>query len=79
MNSTFTVRGHRVRSRSNRRFILVQVYPAVTPIGEEKRTGVDIFKRSDSVATLKREIQRQGFWAGRTWHIIDTLTGEELS
>lgn len=77
--TTLNVNGIKVRSASQRRFVLIQHFKKATPPGEEQRWGAEIAKRSDSVATLRREIQRQGFWAGRTWHIFDQVTGEEVS
>ena len=77
---TFTVRGHRVRSQSTRRFIVVQMYQAVSPHSPyEKVEKAHIYKRSDSVATCRAHIQRYGFRAGSYMVIVDTSTGEEVS
>lgn len=78
MSRTFTVRGIKVRSSSQRRFVMIQHFRKTTPPGEEQRWGAEIVKRSDSVATLRSFAQRQGFWAGRTFHIFDSTTGEEV-
>jgi hypothetical protein len=76
---TFTVRGHRIRSQSNRRFIVVQIYQAVSPSPPYgKVEKAQIYKRSDSIQTCRAHIQRYGFWAGSYMVIVDTTTGEEV-
>jgi hypothetical protein len=73
MTKTFTIRGHKIRTASMRRYIVVMVYK--TYDGGER---AEIYKRSDSVATCRTHINRYGFKAGTTMHVVDTTTGEEI-
>ena len=70
MQGTFTVAGQRVRTSSQRRYVSWYV----------RRDGLyppSIFRRSDSLDTLRTAIRRQGFGSGGYFVIIDTRTGEE--
>jgi hypothetical protein len=61
MKGTFTIDGVKVRSQSERRFILVSTY----------RWPYTIVKRSDSLGTLQR------YRANHGGTIVDTVTGEQ--
>lgn len=65
---TFTVEGQRVRTASTFRFVAWRV---------DRETGVvgGIFGRSDSVASIRARIQRQGSRSNR-YVVVDTSTGE---
>jgi hypothetical protein len=71
MQGSFTVGGYRVRTESQRRFVAWIV----------SRNGVyypEIFKRSDSLTTLRTHIQRRGWQQSSYIVVIDTTTGEEV-
>lgn len=79
MTKTLTVRGQRVRSASQRRFVavrLVRRFDGVQYSGDFVAASIE--KRSDSIATLKTWIGRQGFHSSRMFVVIDTTTGEEV-
>lgn len=69
--ATFTVRGHRVRSTSNRRFVLWVYFT------DDRKP--EILKRSDSLNVLRQDARRRGYWAGSGYVILDQTTGEEVS
>lgn len=72
---TFTVAGHRVRTSSQRRFVAFYCRRSETP-GEWAAASVEIFKRSDSIETLRTQVRRQGVHSSRFFVIVDTVTGE---
>ena len=77
--STFTVRGFKLRTRSNRRYVAVAVRPA--PVTTESGTYVafaDVRKRSDNLDTLRRFQRSYGWETGAYVVIIDTVSGEEI-
>ena len=83
MKATFTVRGIKVRSQSQRRYIVVQAYVPPEGFAEKFEPGVikpraTIAKRSDSRQTAIQQAQRLAVGGGWTAHIIDTVTGEEI-
>jgi hypothetical protein len=78
---TFTVAGRRVRTSSTRRFVAFRVNCAESTDWGTTRgavTGIEIFKRSDSVATIRTHVQRMGVHSSRYFVVIDTATGEEV-
>ncbi len=90
--TTITVRGHQIRSRSNRRYIVVSVRPEAITIhpGDvyEREPGTyvafaRIEKRTDSAATARTHQRRfrDGRYAGIGVYyvIVDTVTGEEVA
>lgn len=81
--TTFTVRGHKVRSASKCRFVVVAV--RAEPFVTEEGTYVafaEIRKRSDSYATAQTHARRMrdngGRGHGMTVVVVDTETGEEV-
>ena len=70
---TFTVAGQRVRTSSNRRFVIFLVYRKAD--GTE---GIDIYKRTDSLGTALAIKANYGWSATRKLVIIDTPTGDEI-
>ena len=89
MSSTFTVRGQKVRSQSNRRFIVVAVRPeAITNENGTYVAFARIVKRSDNVDTARTSARR---WtadhraAARRYGsaddfavVVDSTTGQEI-
>lgn len=69
---TFTVAGRRVRTSSTRRFVAWVIWRDE----DGSIRSVDIWKRSDSFATIKRETS--GHRHLRSFVVIDTSTGEEV-
>lgn len=93
-SKTFTVRGHKVRSQSQRRFIVFAVRPEPITIRPEDEAArifgrtpgtypafVETVRRSDSIARAERIRQSQvGKWGvGTAVVIVDSTTGEEVS
>lgn len=90
--TTFTVRGHKVRSASQRRYIVVIVQPRDREAFVQERrngewvtepitvpAGARVHKRSNSVATAHQHASRYGFPTGGNFAVvIDTVTGEEV-
>jgi len=80
MTKTFTIRGQKLRTSSNRRYVAYRFnrrFDGVRYVADAIQS-VEIFKRSDSVGTLRTHIQRQGFHSSRFFVIVDTVTGEEV-
>lgn len=75
---TFTVAGRRVRSASTRRYVAFRCDRTFDGIRYGDPVRVSIFKRSDSVATIRTQVQRQGFHSSRYFVVIDTTTGNEV-
>jgi len=67
--TTFTVAGHKVKTYTQRRYVAWEIHEGYKP---------EIFKRSDSVETLRREIRRRGWYRGRRFIVMDTMTGDEI-
>lgn len=82
MTSTITVRGRKIRSRSNRRYIAVAIRPEDVPApGWE--SGVyaafaTIIRRSDSIGPVRKAASDYGFHHGAYAVVVDTTTGEEV-
>lgn len=79
MTTNFTVRGHKIRTSTNRRYVAVAVRPE--PVTTDKGTFVafaDIRKRSDNLDTIRRECRKYGFATGAFMVAVDTTTGEEV-
>jgi hypothetical protein len=77
---TFTVRGHKVRTSTNRRYVAVAVRPE--PVTTEKGTFVAfarVEKRSDNLATLNRAARNNGYATGAFMVVVDTTTGLEVA
>jgi hypothetical protein len=70
-----TPSGLKVRSASQRRYVLVAEYEA----NEAHPHRAHISKRSDKLSTLRTEIARSGRVPSRTWHIFDTVTKEKVA
>ncbi len=81
MTNTLTVRGMKVRSRSNRRYVVVFVRtePYTDREGFTYQPKIEIERRSDNIETLRKHVSRSGR-GGHTFHrvIVDTTTGEEV-
>lgn len=79
MTSTITVRGHKIRTRSNRRYVAVAVRPepVTTPDGIYVAFAT-ILMRSDNLATAKTKARLYGFPPGAFAVVVDTTTGEEV-
>lgn len=76
---TFTVRGHKLRTRTNRRFVVVAVRPE--PVTTDAGTYVafaDIRKRTDNIDTARTVARRYGFPPGAFAVVVDLTTGEEI-
>lgn len=77
---TFTVRGHKIRTATTRRYVAVAV--RTEDVTTERGTYVAfarVIKRSDAVATVKAEARRYGFgMSGEFAVVVDTETGEEV-
>lgn len=78
--ATFTVRGHKVRSASQRRYIVVAVRPEpyVSEHSGTHATFTRIIKRSDNLATANKAVEKYGCLFGAFAVIIDSVTGEEI-
>lgn len=77
---TFNVRGHKVRSASRCRFIVVAVRPTdVTYDGRIYAAFASIIRRSDNYETAKTAARRYGFPPGACAVVMDSTTGEEVS
>lgn len=90
----FTVRGHKMQTASQRRFVVVHVRAediTVTADSEAHRifqrpvgtfvAFADIVKRTDSIATARTFAQRQRqrhVGVGVKTVIVDTVTGQEV-
>lgn len=68
MRGTFTIKGRKFRSASERRYVVVRLLEG----------RVAIYKRSDSLATARGHVARF-VGEGMLTHIVDTTTGEEVS
>lgn len=83
MTKTFNIRGQKVRSASQRRYIVVVVRPTAVTVAATGETYVPfarVHKRSDSVETARREANRYGRpGPGCSVVVVDTATGEEVS
>jgi hypothetical protein len=81
MKGTFTVAGQRVRTSSQRRYVAFRVNRRFDGVQYEPHTvaSITIFKRSDSLPTLRQAIQRYGFSASCRYVVIDTETGAEVN
>ncbi len=87
--STFTIRGQKVRTQSQRRYIVVACRP--DHFEGRRWTGSEyvpytflafspeILKRSDSLATASAASRKYGFVPGGWNVVIDTVTGEEVT
>lgn len=82
MNCTFEVHGHKVRTRTQRRYVIVTVRPE--PVRTDKDDVYVAFarvdKRTDNVVTAKDYARR---WAnslgpGCLLVVVDTTTGKEV-
>jgi hypothetical protein len=92
MSATFTVRGHKIRTASQRRYIVAIVQPrertvtvaqwngeAMVPAQVVVPAGARIHKRSDSIATARQHAQRYGYQTGGSFAVVvDTATGSEV-
>ncbi len=89
--STFTIRGQKVRTQSQRRYVVVACRPADFPGKRWDYINGDyvpyaftafkpeILKRSDSLATAVAAQHKYGHLAGGWVAVIDTVTGEEVA
>lgn len=78
--TTFTVRGMKVVSRSARRYIVVAVRPTAFR-GDDDWLYISfasIHKRSDNLETARTEQRKYGHHNGAFAVIVDSLTGEEV-
>lgn len=77
---TFHVRGIRCRTRSPRRYAVVYVRPEATEFdGNTYQPYARVEKRTDNLATARRECRRFGYSpSGAFQVIVDTTTGEEI-
>jgi hypothetical protein len=87
--ATFTIRGQKLRSQSNRRYLVVACRPddftwqrfdnATQTYVSETLTafGPETIRRSDSLDTAKTAARRYGFVPGGYVTVIDTVTGAE--
>jgi hypothetical protein len=79
MQGTFTVAGKRVRTSSMRRFVAFQVVREFDGVRyTDAIRAINVWKRSDSLATIRTAVQRQGFHSSTRYVVIDTSTGEEV-
>ncbi len=89
--STFEIRGQKLRSKSNRRFLVVVCRPddfagrrwdgAVNDYVPEtyRAFGPVTIRRSDSLETARAAGRKYGFVAGG-WNVVfDTVTEEEIA
>ena len=66
---TFRVRGRRLRTGSNRRYVL---------FGMHRLGGEFVVKRSDSLATVRAAQKRFQSNGATEYVVVDTSTGEEV-
>lgn len=91
MTKTFTVRGVKMRTATQRRYVAVAVRPAGTYrywdayegatgayVEEELPALATILRRSDRIEPLRAAIRRTGRIIGAALVVVDTLTGEEI-
>lgn len=91
MQSTFTVRGVKVRTASQRRFVVVACRPedflgrrwngaenGYVPAAFTAFAPV-IVRRSDSFETARAAAAKYGFVPGGFVTVVDTTTGEEVT
>lgn len=73
MTKTFTVRGHKIRTASTRRYIVAIVYR-----GDWADEAPRIHKRSDNRATAVHHADRWGIRPNSVAVVVDSVTGEEV-
>ena len=92
MTATFTVRNFKIRSASQRRYVVVIVQPRDRTFVTQRWTGdgfadetvvvpagARVHKRSDSIATARAHAARYGFPTGGGYAVVvDTATGAEV-
>jgi len=88
MTRTFTARGIKFRTATTRRFIVIAVRTEDStfegrdcwgePVTRTIKAGVEIIKRSDSIATARTHRDRTGRIAGAAVVVFDTAHGEEV-
>jgi len=81
-STTFTVRGHKVRSQSQRRYIVVAVRPEPVPTANGYYVAfARIERRSDNLATARKAARHYDFnlaGNGSFAVVVDSATGEEV-
>lgn len=76
---TVDVRGHKVRTRTTRRYVAVAVRPKPIVYGDYTYAAfARVLKRSDSHETATKEAARYGFPPGAFAVVVDLTTGEEV-
>lgn len=83
MQQTFTVRGHKIRSQSNRRYLVIAVRPAPVPLAGTAGKGMYVAfarveKRTDNIKTARAAIRKYGHANGAFAVVIDAATGAEI-
>lgn len=91
MTKTFSIRGQKIRSASQRRYIVVACRPADF-VGQRwdyrveahvpetyKAFTAHIVRRSDSLQVARAAARKVGFVAGGWIVIVDQTTGEEVA
>lgn len=84
MTKTFTIRGQKVRSASNRRFLVVvgRETTVVDRFGDTCPAFARVARRSDSVATaqtIARRLRDNGYRGGALFvEVVDSTTGEVI-
>jgi hypothetical protein len=70
MQRTFRIDGRTFRTSSACRF--------VAWIVQRDSDRVDIFKRSNSIESIRTQVRRRGIYPGSYMVVIDTVTGEQI-
>lgn len=77
---TLSVRGHRVTTRTDRRWIVVAVRPKAVVYDDYTYPAfVRVLKRTDSIDTARAEQRKFGFPPGSFAVIMDKATGKEVT
>jgi hypothetical protein len=83
MKGTFNIRGAKVRTASQRRYVVVIVRPEAVndpAFAEPLAPFTAIYKRSDRLLTVRDYVRQYGRPAtGAFIAIVDTVTGEEVT
>lgn len=89
MAKTFTVRGVKVRTSSQRRYVVVAARAADSVVSrwdyrvegyvdEAVKAFTEIVRRSDSIDAARAAVRKYGRVSGGFVVIVDTVTGEEV-